>query len=380
MATVSHTIYSRYAPKRRVVPNGVDVAPSADDPWDTENSFPIRQLREPPHFVPASLTGGAVAVSSDAHATTDAESGLASWYRSLTSAGVTPDSTSRQASEPPPGPSSHTHRRKSEAANKNNWFIQRAIQSEPVSAAPSPPPTLADILARDPPPLPTEAPYVAPVWLALGPSNKGFSMLQKSGWSEGEGLGKHAPRRRVTRKPVQSQRSSQVKREEQEVQWAEGVHEIRQVEVIDLTLSDSEDQHEVSDIEADEEISSGEDMQSREDNNSDPMTDLPAQGQSIRIASSQSKSADSQKILLTPIATTLKSDRLGIGLKAKTFGPHKASVKRVTHSAAAVAAYIRDAEALRKKKAEMGRGHRGFARAAKQEAERRKRMLAYLND
>lgn len=205
-------------------------------------------------------------------------------------------------------------------------------------------------------------------------------MLQKGGWSEGEGLGPHASRRqeldlarnlleapaeKAIKKPtLPTRRSSRIKSEEREVQWAEDIHEIRNVEVIDLTLSDSEDEA------PDEDGYEGgwEDV------------DSSLANQASHHPSTQLLSTHSQTILLTPIATVLKSDRLGIGLKAKTIGPHKASMKRVTHSAAAVAAHIKDAEALRRKKAETGRGRRGFARAAKQEQERRKSMLAYLND
>jgi hypothetical protein len=88
----------------------------------------------------------------------------------------------------------------------------------------------------------------------------------------------------------------------------------------------------------------------------------------------------SQKSLLTPIATILKSDRLGIGLKAKTEGPYKQSKKRITHNQAALASHIRAAEELRRKKAEVGRGRRGFAKVRKREEKERKQMLAYLND
>ncbi|KAK7048430.1 hypothetical protein R3P38DRAFT_2764399 [Favolaschia claudopus] len=87
----------------------------------------------------------------------------------------------------------------------------------------------------------------------------------------------------------------------------------------------------------------------------------------------------SRKALVTPIATVLKSDRLGIGLKAKTTGPYKESQKRITHNAAAMAAHVKVAEALRKQKKLTGRGHRGFARKAKAESVNRRDLLAYMN-
>lgn len=380
MATVSHTIYSYYAPKQRVNPTESETALSLGDepvnPWETENSFPIRQLREPPRFVPATFSIENSIPQRETDETSGTGTGLAGWYKSLTGAGVTSDRLQRPAQPATiAGPSNMLVNapKKPDTANKNNWFIQKAIQSEPASTSSTPPPTLADILARDPPPLPTETPYTPPVWLALGPSNKGFAMLQQHGWNEGEGLGPHVRRRtrvegnfldisagKAASEPMSPRSLKFVKREEREVQWADDIQEIRNVEVIDLTLSDSEDQPLEADIGVVE-------------------PDLPPDI-STRGSLSQSHSCHSQTTLLTPIATVLKSDRLGIGLKAKTVGPHKASQKRVTHSAAAVAAHIRAAEDLREKKAESGRGRRGFARMAKKEQERRQQLLAYLNE
>ena len=65
--------------------------------------------------------------------------------------------------------------------------------------------------------------------------------------------------------------------------------------------------------------------------------------------------------------TILKSDRLDIGLKAKTEGPYKQSKKRVTHNQAALASHIRAAEGMRRKRAEVGRGRRGFAKVRRRE-------------
>jgi len=129
------------------------------------------------------------------------------------------------------------------------------------------------------------------------------------------------------------------------------------VEVIDLTASDSEGED------------SGEWSNVYEDTDIQTATSIPL----------PSKEPHSQKALLTPIPIILKSDRLGIGLKAKTVGPFKASRKRVTHSAAAMAAHLRAAEETKKKKREWGRGRRGFEKLHRREEDRRKHMLAYLN-
>jgi len=87
-----------------------------------------------------------------------------------------------------------------------------------------------------------------------------------------------------------------------------------------------------------------------------------------------------RKALVTPIATVLKSDRLGIGLKAKTVGPYRASQKHITHNAAAMLAHTKAAEELRKQKKTNGRGHRAFARQRKVEEANRKGLLAYMNE
>ncbi|KIM89105.1 hypothetical protein PILCRDRAFT_813009 [Piloderma croceum F 1598] len=374
MATISHTIYSYYSPKK---PESLATPPShahdeSADPWETEpSSFSeTRRSLMAPRFVPATMSHEN-AGSRQPHMVDNDDVGasLAGWYRSLTGTQCTVDRPSLAVqSRTVAGPSKPSVdiqeplKRRAEARNKNNWFILRAIESESSSGSliPSPAPTLADILARDPPPI--EGGYSPPVWLALGPSNKGFTMLQQRGWNEGEGLGPRVRRRRRieadfldAEEPFEMKsrleaRRLAVKKEEREVKWEEDVQEIRNIDVIDLTLSDSEDDVHESDA----------------DTPGDPPDPLDP--------------SHSPRALLTPIATVLKSDRLGIGLKAKTVGPYKASQKRVTHNAATLTAHIKAAEDLRRKKATIGRGRRGFAKMAQKEQERRQKMLAYLNE
>jgi len=98
------------------------------------------------------------------------------------------------------------------------------------------------------------------------------------------------------------------------------------------------------------------------------------------VPNDQASASHAQRTLLTPLPTVLKADRLGIGLKAKTEGPYKQSKKRVTHGVAALAAHIRSAQGMRKKKAAFGKGRRGFAKAHRREEDKRKATLAYLNE
>lgn len=198
-------------------------------------------------------------------------------------------------------------------------------------------------------------------------------MLQNGGWREGEGLGSTIQRSaREEDTFMENGQSSSIrvssegkqaviKREKREVKWEDDIREVQDVDVIDLTtLSDSES------------------VELKDEAPDDALEIADAGTKPIPPPSSSS--SYSQTALLTPIPTVLKSDRLGIGLKAKTVGPYKASLKRVTHNAAAMAAHIRAAEQTRTKKAEVGRGRRGFARQEKKEREHRQKMLAYLNE
>ncbi|KAJ6585062.1 hypothetical protein B0H19DRAFT_409091 [Mycena capillaripes] len=361
MATKSYTIYSHYDPAQREqleretgqVPQDGQELDSAEA-WEAEArlAFQKRQL-PPPRFIPA------VAVSAPSPPNPIsrplATSDVAQWYRSLTKTANDPLPTSSPSAS---APSTQPVARPLERRSKNNWFIVNAINSDPQAApAAVSPSTLADILARDPPPLPHEEQYEPPVFLALGPTNRGFAMLQNSGWSEGEPLGPNIVRRPTTHRDIapedmiatsDNQARPLVKKEVLDTP-TKGPHE-----VIDLTMSDSEASDE-----------------------SDPET--AADRDSTTLSIGEHAEGSSRKALITPIATVLKSDRLGIGLKAKTVGPYKASLKRITHNAAAMSAHVKASEELRKQKKQMGRGHRSFARQRKMEEANRRDLLAYMN-
>lgn len=391
MATVAHTIYSHYSPpdkgpEKDVPPDGEQVDPALA--WQKEASkISGRSHVPPPNFVPATISygdwGGQQAGSSNLSFRDDSLGGnLAGWYRSLTSSHSTRASPSSLAKDGDMHPSVSlsmssttpytSSTLKGERSNKNNWFIMKAIQSELPSSSNTPPPTLADILARDPPALPSEGKFYPPVWLAIGPSNKGFSMLQQGGWNEGEPLGPDVVRRKPMKEMIpeddvisfkdkgKGKANTRNVQDRCKIEDCEDVNESRNVEVIDLTLSDFDD---------DDDDDTDVNQYQREESlmtslSNHPPTDVSAHG---------------GKALLTPIATVLKSDRLGIGLKAKTAGPYKASQKRVTHNAEAMAAHVKAAEEARKRKETFGRGRRGFKRQRNMEETKRKAMLAYLN-
>jgi len=146
-------------------------------------------------------------------------------------------------------------------------------------------------------------------------------------------------------------------------------------EIIDLTLSDSEEEHgkqEIVDLT----------LESDSDEESEPEPEPKLEEAEDVVPSLDPRSPHSEPTahgttLLTPIATTLKADRLGIGLKAARRSKFKA--KAVTHTSAALAAHIRSGNQARKQKARHGRGSRGFARGKHKEAKERVDMLAYMN-
>ncbi|CAL1712836.1 unnamed protein product [Somion occarium] len=385
MATVTHYIYSHYDPKDRSklerqtgqvesgVSEEVHESEHEEDPWQTESSFSAqRRIALAPRFVPAIVSydeiNDMIGVPHDLFKPPPPKRGddVAEWYRSLTRSGTTTPVSSTERSTPDAGsestrPTTPTpvEAKGKHRPSKKDWFISRVLNAEPSATPPTTPPTttLADILSREP--LPSEKPLAPPVFLAIGPSNKGFEMLQRSGWSEGETLGAHVVRR-ATPSTFKSKRTIKreegelpIKHEEREVRYGTDgeVSEMRKVEVVDLTLSDEEE-------ESVEEATTPTETPKPEDLPSEP----------------------AGKALLTPLPTILKSDRLGIGLKAKTAGPYKGSKKRVTHGQAALAAHTRAAEEMRLKKRKMGRGARAFARQARAESEQRRQLLARLHE
>jgi hypothetical protein len=90
------------------------------------------------------------------------------------------------------------------------------------------------------------------------------------------------------------------------------------------------------------------------------------------------------KPLLTPIAVALKNDRAGLGLSKNK--------RLVTHSSLALHQHIQQGKLERRhhisemkrmerehRKGQYGRGKRAYARMAKEDSEKRKRMMEYMN-
>ena len=384
MATVTHYIYSHYDPDNPQTPEEpIDI----DEAWEQEAPRLNRLQGPAPQFVPATIpyydcdSGQAFLFknSTNVESSNALGSSLSEWYRSLTSSRVSTPDIPASSLKKPLHETVTPITRFPAPVNKNNWFIMNAIQSQPSSSTSAP--SLAEILDRDPPPLPSQKKYTPPVWLEIGPTNKGFEMLQKAGWNEGEPLGPAVVRRKPvehilpdelfqTRKHKGKAKASQnapnsmiLRKETREVEVddMDDITELRQIDVIDLSMC-SDDAH------SDSSSSSEEGSISEE-------TSPHGRAQTSQ---SHDNAAYEPKALLTPIPTVLKSDRLGVGLKAKTLGPYKASQKRVTHNAAALAVHTKSAEESKRRRELFGRGRRGFERRHKKEEERRQAMIAYL--
>ena len=377
MATVTHYIRSEYDPEadkdRLLKETGQSADRDVDvDPWQTESSSAgfhnSHRLANAPKFVPAVLSydewGTAATLSSSAR--------------------PAPPSSQRRVGR--------------------DWFIARAIsESQSASAPPTPWPrsssssSVADILARHPPSTSAQ-PFRPPVFLHLGPSNKGWAMLQNQGWSEGEGLGtstsgrsgndarddgakkeqKARKRSRLDRPSPLSPSQEQPDATEEHILVGDDddddpIIEVRKkvhVPTIDLTQSDTEEDEDEDEDDDDDENDCPAPPASTDDHPTGPTS----------TSTTASDRRGTQTALLTPLPTILKSDRLGIGLKAKTEGPYRSSVKRVTHNAAALAAHIKAAQDMRHTQRELGKGRRAFARAERMERERRQNMMAYLSE
>ncbi|KZV73805.1 hypothetical protein PENSPDRAFT_648569 [Peniophora sp. CONT] len=356
---------------------------AARELWNRENLLTHRRA-PPPRFVPATISfdewGNMITGAGDEQPRRTGAGQkveVASWYRSLPRSDSSPATSSiPPASASRSKPISTTTAQpaaKNSTRHAQNWFISGAISASTSSGPPAPVPStsLADILARDPPS--RSAPHTPPVFLHLGPDNRGWTMMQAQGWAEGDVLGPRRARAGLGSTPQQSSdrkgkgKAIFVKREDEYIRTEnvlddEEIVEVKHAPIIDLTLSDSSSEDE------------------NDNSFSLPPSPAPPAPQSASRSLSPDTDPDDPRIALqTPIATRLKADRLGIGLKAKTSGPYKQSVKRVTHNKAALQEHVRAAEHARKARETFGRGRNGLARKDRAEREKRDRLLAYMN-
>ncbi|TEB39902.1 hypothetical protein FA13DRAFT_1724114 [Coprinellus micaceus] len=447
MATQSYTVYSDYDPEKdrerllretgQQIPDdkAATVALDPEEQWRKEASIIYKRASlatSAPKFVPAKVADGEwdnISTAPTLSSTLNGKepSGIAGWYLGLTanssaSASASPAPTPSQ-SRPPSAPASTPApincTSKANRPDKNNWFIQNVISASPSGSSshtpfsiplssdltssftPAATQTLADILGRDPP---QEGKHTPPVWISLGPGNKGFGMLQKSGWNEGEALGPYARLgwdvegilgEEKVEKWKGKQREAKVEYVEvpatrKRVREDDEVTEVRKVETIDLTL-DSDDESEGGSDEAEEEP--------RIDGT--PLAgDVKAEEVEDNNTLNTSHDGHGGTALLTPISTILKSDKLGIGLKPKltssasSKGAYRVPILKDTRrnqvqastsrgfkvtSTQGVLDELRRREREERERRVFGKGRRGKERKRRKEEQERKGLLAYMN-
>jgi hypothetical protein len=348
MATITYHIYSRHdQPIARSTPiedletDGEDDVELAWEEAESSLAGARRQAERAnaPRFVKAGEAGVGTAILQGRRAGEEAGREVAGWYRKVMRGKLVDEQRAAVVPvlRPTPRPTPNAPRLRPTSKSrrtKSDWFISKALSSSSTPTPPPPPPqTLPDILARDPPPHPTaKEKFKPPVWSVLGPANKGFAMLVRKGWIEGEGLGAGFVGRRIGKEARDH---------------------------VDYVAPPSRD-----DLPID--------------------LELPPSQPTDLAPTSAAPDPYAPTALLTPLPTTLKSDRLGIGLKPLLStvpgAGYKAPRKRVTHGAEALAAHVRAGEAMKRRKVLMGRGGRGFERERRREAEERRGLLAYLNE
>ncbi|KAE9392788.1 hypothetical protein BT96DRAFT_999996 [Gymnopus androsaceus JB14] len=181
MATTAFTIYSHYDPQDREfleleTGQATTDADSATDEvvWQSEAVKAFKRKQAPP---PKAASKSTLDWTRSSKSSLDSSSNneISGWYRSVVPSAPSPrpNPSRTQSTEPKPHPHPHTPvRNQNQKPTENDWFFQKVLSSSSNPSATTPAPSLADMLARNPPPSPTQSPFKPPVCLALGPSNK----------------------------------------------------------------------------------------------------------------------------------------------------------------------------------------------------------------
>ena len=255
--------------------------------------------------------------------------------------------------------------------------------------------TLAEMLRRDPPNV--NRPHEPPIYYGIGPANKGYEMLSKSGWEEGQPLGLRAgigsagsSRRKESsnKAPVIATRHTEEKKKEKWmlldnsmpkliVPHGEG-GTIGDVEIIDLTVPEEEEAEESSEEEED-----GSEMFEFDDDDDEQAQSQPAT-ELTDVSNAQVPSTFKQPTaILTPIPIALKHDRKGLGAsKSKKFVTHSSLALRhhIQHGALARRHQISDLRRVERERlrGDFGRGKRAYARKAKEEQRGRDQLMQFM--
>jgi hypothetical protein len=353
MATTAFRIVSHYEPEQR---HDTPTESEQDTLWRAGPSF-SRRYDKPPKFVASSAgirdEGESLPiVPATAAPVSNLDSGppsLADWYKSLERRPDSPRSVRTESESS--ATASNVKQPSSTPISRREWFIKSALnsqqQSAPTYRSSSVYSTIGDIITRNPPkPLPPSPPpkkrsFNGHVWNALGPENRGYGLLQRYGWSEGQGLGVGSLRDSQIPTPSQSQSSAiptqvESSSEGEMVSGGDSYEEpidLTEDVVIDLTLSSDDEEAAAEDQTPDN---------SHRNSQTPPSSELHG-----------------RTTLLVPLPIVPKPDRLGIGLKSN---PNSKDFRR---------------EKLAEKKVQVRKAERNLM--LKRQSEERKRMLAYMN-
>lgn len=197
MATQAYTIVSHDTTLGKEPTNTVQaeaiLSADADALWESEAGPSNLSLarRIPPRFVPASSTYSTIQQQKPSTSTGLAvkhESGdIGSWYAGLSRVQQASEQPKPIPAQPASTPQAASKPKKKEPPSKNDWFIRRALSNVSADTQPVPSTSLAHMLEQSPPSL--QEPLRPPIFLHLGPSNRGWGMLQRHGWEEGQPLG-----------------------------------------------------------------------------------------------------------------------------------------------------------------------------------------------
>ncbi|KAG8904199.1 hypothetical protein FRB99_002102 [Tulasnella sp. 403] len=333
MATQAFRIVSHYEPE-----NDIEEPSMEDRIWSAGPSFgPSERARFPPRFIRQSGNYDELGrpihgeESDDIQFVAFKRNDIGSWYKNMPRTTSAPPTSSRSVeSEEKVAASPHEGVPKLEFNDTDPAVVTWPLKppTRPLSSS------LPELLARAPPPLASEEKFIPPVWTSIGPSNRGYGMLQRRGWMEGQPLGIGAL---TLRDGSQNSLVDPVHR------GLERLASGNQEDPIDLTEDD--DEH-----------------------------DSSGQASTKDVAPPHTGHA-----LLTPLPTILKSDKSGIGSK-------KAFTRTITNTAEALR-LAEEAARYRKRKRNPANtpdgmdtavGARMFARRLRTDEEDRAALLAYM--
>ncbi|KAG8760339.1 hypothetical protein FRC14_003351 [Serendipita sp. 396] len=309
------------------------------------------------------------------------DGGVGDWYLSLQRSQATKSTIRRPVDSKLKGKSRLTSSKEesmdsngSETPIKPNWFQS---SSNLTLAERDQSSSLAEMLRRDPPN--PENPLVPPVYYAIGPTNKGYEMLTKGGWEEGQPLGPQSSMKGSSSDIGSSANSLQTRPVKKKEKWSTLYGSMPKL-LVPKASGTGIDIVDISREVEESESSSSEDDGTRMFAPTTGDKSTPSTGSLPAFRGSRKVDAP----ILTPIAVALKNDRAGLGAEKRK--------RLVTHSALAIQHHMQQGQTNHRNhisemrrmerghlRGKYGRGKRAYARKAKDEEEKRNRLREYMN-